>query len=216
MSATLNGLNIWEATICMPRVGAWTADVACDATTLLSGSVSLVNGGLSLRGFVLRGGSSQGVQKVRLVGGNGGLSRTLIPQGYQLVTMGQVASQLLSSVGESLSPKSTPAATQAALPAWIRAAQTAGTALTALADAAGAVWRVLPDGSIFLGMDTYPVTTPPFTLALSHDPQLGRTVYGVESLSILPATTLDGRRVSCVEHICSEDGLRSVVYWEPA
>ena len=41
------------------------------------------------------------------------------------------------------------------MPSWPRRQDQAGRLLDALAEAAGALWRVLPDGSIFFGQDSF-------------------------------------------------------------
>jgi hypothetical protein len=57
---TLNGVGCAAASVLLPRVGVWTADVAVDSVAAPSGAATLQLDTLSLRGTVLRGGAFEG------------------------------------------------------------------------------------------------------------------------------------------------------------
>jgi hypothetical protein len=77
-------------------------------------------------------------------------------------------------------------------------------------------WRVLPDGTIWAGPETWPdsgLTTDDYQI-LDEDPREGTALLGVEAPVLLPGTALAGRRVSYVEHLINAEGVRSNVWFE--
>lgn len=215
MIATLNGKPVLAAAAMLPVSGVWTADVEVDAETTagLTGRSTLVLGALTLVGTPLRLGSFAGRTTVRLVGGAGGLGRTLEPKAYRNATLHLVVEELLTAAGEVLDPASDAAALSVLVPHWSRRRAVAGVALGLLADAAGVSWRVLPGGTVRLANKTWPVATLADGVLLSEAPELGRATFGVERPSLLPGVTLDGRRVSRVEHVVTADAIRTNVWW---
>ncbi len=76
------------------------------------------------------------------------------------------------------------------LPCWPRRQDQAGRLLDALAEAAGALWRVLPDGSIFFGQDSLAqLQTKEDTdyQLLSSDPE-----WNLQVIAPLTAPTISG------------------------
>jgi hypothetical protein len=219
--ATLNGKDAISATLSVPRVGAWRADLMVDAeaTTGLTGAVTLAidEGKSRWVGRVFRGGENFGRVELRVVGGAGGLAKQLPGKSYRNTNARVLLTDILGAAGERLSPSVAPALLAVQLAAWSRAAGTASSQLTAALDtiAPGAVWRVLPDGTVWLGAETWP-TTPAFESSLlERDPREGRLVLaGVESYRLLPGQTLDGQRVAYVEHHVSAEALRTLVFFE--
>lgn len=216
MIATLNGKTVLEAVASLPVVGAWTADLEVDAETVdgLSGPASLVLGSLTLAGAPIRLGSFAGRTSVRLVGGAGGLGRTLEPKGYRNATLLLVLQDIARDAGEVLAPTTDTAALASIARGWTRARESAGLALARVAAAAGLAWRVLPDGTVQVANETWAATLLADGVLLDESPELGRSVFGVDSPSLLPGVTVGGRRVSRVEHCVGPNALRTRVWWE--
>ncbi len=213
---TCEGIAVLRARITMPRTGAWVADLVLDAVRAPTGRVTLAtfDGGLTLVGTVERGGAYADTAQVRVVGGAGGLSRDVAPKAYRALPAQVPLSETLRDVGETLSPDASPQVLATVLPMWTRDQTSASRALTMLADACEATWRVLPDGAVWVGDDTWPAAAEGAYDVLRESPSEGRMVLGVEAPRLLPGTTYDGRRISVVIHTIDDEGVRSELWFE--
>jgi hypothetical protein len=115
-------------------------------------------------------------------------------------------------VGEVLSPSSDAGALGQMLSKWIRMSGPALGELEALLGEAseGRVCRVLADGSVWVGKETWPEATPKATV-LQDLRWCGQVELGVEAPELLPGTTFMGRRVEHVEHRVSPESVRTIV-----
>lgn len=220
MPATLSvaGKAVTRGHVTVPRQGAWHADLWLDADTAPSGAVALswADSEATWQGTVVRGGvvTEGGPAAVRLVGGAGGLGKTLPGASYRNVSPRVIAGQILTAAGEILSGTS-PSATLSPLWArWSRQAGAAGAQVAALAAALGALWRVLPDGTVYLGPD------PGGVLTLGKDqqvtaraPALGRVTLATSApWALQVGQTLDGQRIDTVIHRLGPDEIRSELW----
>lgn len=102
--ATLGGLRIAGATVSIPMVGAWSADVTLTNASAPSSTIcELKIGTLSLVGFIFRAAEFLGTYRARVVGGRGGWRRVVPPKGYTLtggVTLSTVLGDIAREVGE--------------------------------------------------------------------------------------------------------------------
>jgi len=73
------------------------------------------------------------------------------------------------------------------------------------------VWRVLPDGTVWLGLESWPAVHMPDVDLLSEDPRAHTAVSGTDSPTLLPGTLFLGRRVSMVEHQVQPESVRTLV-----
>ena len=198
----VNGNLAIAGTIFMPRIGAWTAELAIDERGLLfSGpaTISAAGGKATFVGSFYRGGEFRGTSLVRIVGGAGHLNDALPGKSYYKPTAGLVLQDILNAAGEKLAPSSSPAILTTAFDAWSRQAGTTGEQIKALADATGGTWRVLDDGTIWVGKETWASSgLNPDTL--EADPQAGAQRFWGEVPTLRPGTTLGGQRVGKVEH----------------
>lgn len=219
--ATLNGAPVFRGLICIPRVGAWTADVSADKATPITGACTLaIDGGLTLKGAAAASGVWLDTARLRVVGGAGGLAKPAKPQHYRQTTLRVVLGDLLGAAGEKLAPSSDGATLGLTLPMWTTARLSVGQMIAALlADSRlpATTWRVLPDGTVFVGKETWPdsglVNVTDYQ-DLAEAPEEGTVELGVEAPRLLPGTTLGGRRVSYVEHRLTGDGARTRVLLE--
>lgn len=185
---TLNGALLTKATIRIPLVGAWVADVEhmTEPEVGVGDAVSLVFGGQTFVGTVHRVQSGFGSgYDARIVGGSGGLSTVLDPEQYMSPTVGQVLRDAVSDAGETLSGTISADTLATPLRAWARRSQTLGEALDSLSGLLGLRWRVLLDGTIWLGSD-------PGTAAALTDYEMisedagGCVIIAAEEPTILP------------------------------
>lgn len=212
---TANGYPVIELTLRMPLSGLWVASLDVASDEALEGSLTLAQAGsgVELTGYVVSSGVVAGTCRLEAVGGAGGLVTDVEARSYQGVTARDVASELLAAVGETLDSSSTRSTVTTSLPYWTRAAGRATTALSRLADALGARWRVRPSGAVWLGLDTFPEYVDEEALELDRDARAGSVLVGAESIGLVPGVTFRGDRVGRVEHYFSRSDPLRTVYW---
>jgi len=153
---TLNDRPLLVAVILEPLVGRWTAQVEVDTDANIAGPATLdfEGGTVRLVGAVHRGGLEAGRWLGTIVGGTGGLTTVLGPKAYRLAPLGLVLTDLLTVTSETLS--STSETLDAwTVPQWQRIQGAALNVLHRLSDETGYTWRILRDGSVWLGTDTF-------------------------------------------------------------
>lgn len=217
MEITIDGRGVVRASVFLPRIGAWTADVEAEGPEGPSARPELVLGGaLRLRGTVVRGGAEQDRWRGRLVGGAGGLGRDAPPVALRDTTLAAALGDTLRVAGEALAPG---VRVEGVATRWHRRLAPAAHAVADIAQAAGLAWRVLADGTVWLGAETWPEHRPLDVQVLDWRPELGRAELAGDTLGIVPGQTLRARelvlRVGSVEHLATREGLRTVVLAEP-
>ncbi len=221
--ATLNGVPVFRGTICIPRVGAWTADFAVDSQVAISGPCTLAidGGGLTLVGTAERSGVWQDTARLQVVAGGNGLRRIARPRHYRQTTLRVVLLDLLATAGETLSATADAATLALSFPAWTTIAQSVGRMVAALLGDSrfgpATSWRMLADGTLWVGQEAWPdsglVDVTDYQ-DLSEAPEEGTVELGVEAPRLLPGTLLGGRRVSYVEHRLDGSGARTRIWLE--
>ncbi len=203
---TVNGDNVFGGRMFFPRTGAWHAEVRVDTADEVVGSVvlDLDAGRLTLNGTVRRGGNWQDTGHLRIVGGAGGLGRLATPKHYTSASVRTVLADLLSNAGEKLSSTASGATLGRSLEAWTTAALPVGRLISRLLQSAdpNATWRVLPDGTVWVGVETWPdsgLEEDEFQ-TLAESPASSQATLGAEVPLLMPGTTLGARKVSYVEH----------------
>lgn len=219
MSASLAGQDVLSAELRIPRLGAWHANVESDGDTALSGSVELDLDGSKWQGTILPGQSGVSAGRVRswVVGGKGGLQKELAPRHYHDVSLGTVVGDILRESGESLAPGSE---TSRKLSAWQRLKGPAAHSLVKLVDHAGLAWRVLGDGKIWIGTETWPAVEPNAEV-LDEDWMMGTQNIApaddfADVAALLPGTTFGGHRIEQVVHHYEPRSIRTILHFSQA
>ena len=122
---------------------------------------------------------------------------------------------LLRAAGETAAASADTNLLSTTLPAWCVRGAGVGMQLDELVVALRATWRVLLDGTIWVGQESWPEADVDLEL-MELSPPEDRAMFKCEAPSLLPGTTLDGRRVSRVEHLIGEASVRTVAYFEAA
>lgn len=221
-NVAINSLPVIEARLQVTRQGAWTSDVVVDAETaaqVATGSrvnLTLANGAISFLGTVYRGDPYAQTVTLKVVGGANGLSKKCAPRFYNPCAIRLPLADLLKDAGETLSPDSDQSTLGAALSGWAMLRQDVALALSSLADAGpeGAIWRVQPDGSVFFGVDSYPVSALQDFELVDYMPQEGLQVIAAEVPNVFPGQTFNSRKVSAVEHVIHQNGSRARVWFD--
>jgi hypothetical protein len=203
------GLAVISGRIGMPPIGAWTADLFVASSALVAGVVDLVlSPRLTLRGTVARAGVHDTLLYVRVVGGANGLRSLVRPKHYTTPTLRVVLTDLLADVGETLSTTVSPSLLNTQLPRWTTAQRSAGVSIRCLLEraASGISWRHLPDGTLWIGSETWPESSVAYA-DLDASPEDGVLKLILDAPELLPGTAIAGRRIDTLEYEIREGGL---------
>lgn len=214
---SLNGADLKRATIVIPRNGAWTADLEHinDPTVAAGDAVSLIFGSQTFVGTVVRLQSNQAPGfDTRIVGGADGLSTLLDPAQFRSPTARNVIDAAMMAGGETLSATSDTAAMLAPLAFWERPQRTLGQELDAITAALALEWRVLLDGTVWIGSPAWTASSLESSdyevLELNAD--RGLLFIAAEDPTVLPGQTLEGIRVGQVIHRIEPQSTRTEIY----
>lgn len=213
----LAGIPVLSGRVDLPRLGAWHAELRLQGDSVPSGAVQLVWDGApgpwqatvvpGRAGLVAPGGPVE----VLVVGGAGGLGRSIAGGSYRNTSARVVLEQLLGAAGERLSTACLASVVGRQLPRWSRQAGSAGAQVAALAARLEVAWRVLTDGSVWLGTDSGAA----LALPQGHQPTDRRpTIAGVELALASPWTVpqggaFEGRAIEHATHFLTPDRLRT-------
>lgn len=209
------GAPLLTAEVTMLSTGAWHAQLGIDSEQEPTGPYVFRIGAVEFRGTIVPGRSGHfgGRTKLRIVGGAGGLSKTLKARNYSggTHTVRQILDDILRETGESLSSQSDAAVLGTRLAAWHRTEFTAKECLDALIGHAGASWRILRDGTLWVGVDTWPEVTPDGEL-IDEDWSDGVITVSSDDPTGVPGVTISGQQVEQVVHRLDERGIRTDFY----
>jgi hypothetical protein len=221
VSLFANGVPVSRARVTMPRQGCWTADIVVPDPDAITGKVTLaMDNGLTLVGTAERGGVWLDSNYIRIAPGANGLKKQSKPKPYRNVSLGTIAKDLLGNAGETLAASSNSGLLAVQFPWYTQSQDAIGRCLSALIldrRLASPVWRALPDGTIWLGYETWPdagIKAPGDYQDISEAPQEGRAELGVETWTLTPGMSLEGRHLSDVEHYADGENVRSTVWFE--
>jgi hypothetical protein len=216
--AQLAGSDIISARVTLRLAGAWEAEVvvASSDPSAFQGQVRLEVGADTLTGTVTAADADAGnLVQVRLVGGAGGLGATVAPQGYNNPTRQVVLQDALAVGGEALSATADQGVLSAQIRSWSRLSGTVAEAVWTLTDHASSTWRVLLDGTVWVGSDTWDEVDASLVTVESEDPANGVVRLALESFAVLPGMALDGRHIGQVRYDLDDRALRAdVVFGE--
>jgi hypothetical protein len=209
------GAPILVVEVTMPSTSAWHATLDIDTEEEPSGPFVFRIGAVEFRGTVVPGRSGHfgGRTKLRVVGGAGGLSKKLKARNYSggITTVRQVLDDILRESGEALSSQADAGILGRQIPAWHRTEQETNRALTMLCDKVGANWRVLRDGTIWVGIDTWPEVTPEGEL-VDEDWADGVITVSSDDATGVPGVTISGQQIEQVVHRMDRSGIRTDFY----
>lgn len=196
-------VSVISAELRMPRVGAWFCDLDVDAEAAQAGKIRFQLDTFEFTGTVLpeHSGMDGARAKCRVVAGNGHLGLTVShsyssPSG---VTVGTIVRDILKDCGEDLSELADQDVLNRTLPRWHIAGVAASEALTQLATKVDASWRVLRDGTVWFGVETWPEVE--LDAIETHEAWSdGVVVLAPETPDMLPGTVYQGQKIEHVTH----------------
>jgi len=219
-----NEFPVMDGDLLLPYYGNWSASVSFASADLLpSGKVTLSWLGKTFLGHIIRVGENEGRVACMIAGGAGGLAKTVPPKMYDFnVKLQLPVTELLSAVSETLSPSSTQSVLNKQLQNWTRMEKEAAMLLSVLTDQVKTIWRVLPDGSVFVGDDTWSVSDN-FDYTLLSQQQMYHTAeLAVNSVSLFPGMrfpradeyeALSQKKMACLRYAISPSSSRLTVWF---
>ena len=217
------GADVVRGRIHVPQRGAWFAELVLDTPKAPNGKVTIAaGGGLSLAGSVMQpSGVFLDAAHVRVVGGAGGLGKTVPPSAYQVALLRDPLNAVMSATGESLSSAVDGGLLATSLASWTINSCSGARAIAELCYAASQAlgqpvgWRTLQDGTIWLGVESWPSQgLPQGAELLEQAPAEGRYIIGVDTPSLLPGvhlTDIDAN-VLAVDHWIEADRIRTIAW----
>ena len=199
----------------MPRIGIWMGDLGINGETIPTGNLVITLAGVDMPAHIQRASLVEGLLQMRVVGGNGGMGKTARPNHYRNPTVRHVLGDLVRDAGEILSPSCTAAALDTSLPYWTTLAIPTGALVQALADVVGngCGWRILFDGKLWFGRETWPAC-PADVRIISQDAKNATQVVGTDVSGIWPGTTMGGRQIDHVRHDFSDPPRSTITFAE--
>lgn len=224
---TLNNLNIFDGVITFPRIGVWHADLSVSTGIDPSGSATLVLGSQTWVGsYSLQSGLDLlNRQRVRVVGGAGKISNQVLAKSYNAIQARIPLQDAIQDSGEAISPVCDPTVLSIPLRGWVRFQTSGSFALRAILSAIpnNPSWRVVSDGTIWVGYETWPVVTLNDTGYLHSDPASATILIGSFDPDISPGEVLhvaipnqpiQDLKVSSIVHTIEDGKIRSLIRYE--
>lgn len=207
----LSGRAVTSGRIHFPQLGAWSATVTLDGTEALPVGLraTLSIGGVPFVGTVTVCESDSGNSvTATMLGGAGGLGSAVDSKGYYQTPVTAVVADALSVGGETLSSLSDQSILGSFKAHWTRRAGKVSEAVAAVIG--GAVYRVLPDGTVWIGTDVFApaVTTGKF---ISENPNEQRIEVAMQAADVLPGQSYREREVNEVTYAVDSSSLRATV-----
>lgn len=218
MDLTIDNRSVIQGRLQLPARGPWWGEFTLDANEALKqGQRVTVRSatGFELVATVQKCEVVYGVPQVRIIGGRGGLNRTVAAQWHTGpgLTARTVLTSWADAAGEQLSGTIASELLSRSVARWVRAKGRSIDALDALADALGVNWRVLPDGTVWLGVEQSAEVE-----AFEHDVVARRVATGCVELvvdapaaQLLPGRMFEGRKIGTVEYLLTPEKCRAVV-----
>lgn len=218
--ATVAGLPMHSGTMRLPFSGEWRLEAELTSTSAddLAGTVEVSVGGQVFVGTVDAervGVDAGGAVSVVVLGGAGQLDQDIPRQGYTNTTVGAVLKGIAAAAGETLSASVGQDVLATPLTRWTRTRGPARDALRQLAEHFGWSWRILQDGTLWLGAELWPESGLTDYVLELEEPKAARDELAVETLFPRPGESFRGRNVQSVRFDL-DDTLRAVVEYQSA
>jgi len=213
---TLNDDTVISGELWNPLVGNWTAECYVDTDQVISGQKTLTWTDTAFKGTIIRSGEEQGQIKFLMVGGMGNLSKTVPGTMYDHpIPLRLIVGDILNAVGETLSTNSVQSFLNQNINRWIQYESSAEQALSQLVGNFGGVWRVLPDGTIYIGVDNFPEAADFDYEITVQDPSGAYDELSLESVGVLPGQALNGKPIGYVVYKATSGmGTLACVYYQ--
>ncbi len=207
----------------LPLVGIWTAEVELgtgDGLPAVGEAVRLevlsaAGVGVAYQGTVRASGEYEGRARLFIVGGAGGLGEDVDAKPYaNSPTALHLVTDLVRDAGEVLSATvDTEALSERSVNTWLRAKTTGAVALQRIASHFGYSWRVLRDGSVWVGSETWPAYSGAAPYSMGEERGESSATYA-DAEELVAGEVWEGRKIYRVVHSVTADGTRARVTYD--
>lgn len=218
----VNNISILNVTITLPSTGNWVANLVLDTndpTGFASGdAVSIVDdAGLTFSGSVvpLRTGLFIDTLHVRVAGGKNGVGKATTPRAFQRAFVRDILNSLLADSGETLSSTVDQSLLSEQIGNWnIYSSSVAASLDLLLANIDPNLnWRILPNGELWIGIETFPADTSQFVIMAPCNPIEQMYTLGISNITFPQGVNLANiGNVSRIEYQILPSTLRAVVW----
>jgi len=224
-------MAVSRATIDIPRIGVWHADLLVDSFQSFKGAAVIQFVSQTLNGTFARNGPDINKHlRARIVGGAGSLGTLLKPKGYRSVPLRIPLDDALNSCGEKRSTTCDQSLLNRFLDVWSRLQMSGGQTIDALLQQFPTPslpsWRMLLDGTLWVGIEYWPVATfsqEATPVPLYSEPERGNITFYSNDPTVLPGQTLVyhvpgigdvTKRISHVRHWLTPRRMHTSIYSE--
>jgi hypothetical protein len=215
---TING----EPTLCgrifEPRVGTWWVETDISADKVPSGraELSFEDGGVVFVGTVesTRSVNDNETVSVRIEAGSGKLDTWIDAKSWDRPTVRDLLADATAFTGDTLSDKIDSSLLSKQFSSWTRSNTIVHRFVQDIADELGCAWRVLRDGTLWLGIETWPTVKSKATERerLSYENSVAIEPDAVPE--VYPGSTYQSGRVAEVATSWTHLGITQVVQFE--
>jgi hypothetical protein len=200
----------------MPKSGAWLAnDVLVDTpdTFNIGDSVTMNFINTTFKGTILDTGVFRGFQRCTIIGGSGKLPNYLESASYNSVPLGQIVRDIARKTDHQVSTTADQDVLNTNLVGWNILKMQASLALEKVLQITKSIWRILPDGTLWVGPEKYFPLKPDDFLVIDKFPEEARWSIYNEDKVIEPLTSLSGNNIQQVEYYINNGDLSMFVYF---
>lgn len=212
---TAGGFTVFRGSITLPQIGAWTADLDLDASADIKGAIEIeMPEAAKLVGTVTSGALHHGYMRARIVAGKAGLSKPATPKFYESPKLRSVLADLAKTAGETISNTIASGVLNAPMLGWTTIEMPVGVQIAALVGSAapGASWRMLPDGTIWIGTETWKKSSVRDYRILDRRSSEGRIEIGLDTPALIPGTALGDDHIGDIEYQIDNEGVRTTAW----
>jgi hypothetical protein len=210
MTSTIGTASAISAELALLYSGAWTAVVRAGAEVAV-GATTLTIEGQAFRCYVRESTRDGGSWRLDCIGGQAnGWAAALPAKSYRSVTVQTIVDDLMRESGEAVSSTVDAAILSRPLGLYHRSAGRTWFALDELATVLGVTWRVLGDGTLWFGADTWAageVASDVLQVANADT----ATIH-TKAPVLRPGMTWQGRRAERVDVVLESNGLRALLW----
>ena len=199
---TLNNNRIARGTLEIPNQGIWYfGEMIIDTdTTINEGSdVTIQFMDKTLSGTFVDAENYAGYVKGSVIGGKNTMSNVIESIGYAGITLGQIVRDVASLTGHTFNLQSDASLMAISLVRWDKIKAKASDIIDKLLepqikDGRKAIWRIMLDGTLWVGYEDYPEVTIKYEL-LDKQTQKGYWLFNNEEQVIEPLQSVSGQRI---------------------
>ena len=211
----LNGYSVRSMVLQFPLRGRWTARLEVNELeeNLVSKPCVLEedNGSRLICNVVSQ---RSGSDVVYVAGGSSGLRNEASAKSFKDATVKAILSDTLGNI--QLSKTSPPGVMNTRLPFWTRLRSYVSRALDDLGDSVKANWRVLDDGSVWFGAESYPKLDDFSATVMDMNGADETLLVAPDDIRLRPGFTWRGHEVGEVEHAFNRnEPLRTTIWLSP-